>query len=127
MYPKDRRYTQEHEWVLKEGEAVKVGITHFAQDQLGDIVYVEVPEVGRTVAKGDVIGSIESVKAVSEIYAPVSGTIVAINEDLDGTPEIVNSDPHEGGWYCKLELGDASELEGLMDSEAYEGFVESSS
>lgn len=127
MYPKDRRYTKEHEWILREGDAATVGITHYAQDQLGDIVYVEVPEVGRQVSKGDVIGSIESVKAVSEIYAPVGGTIVAVNEDLDGTPEIVNSDPHGGGWYCKLELSDAAEIDDLMDAEAYGEFVESSS
>jgi len=127
MYPKDRRYTKEHEWILREGDAATVGITHYAQDQLGDIVYVEVPEVGRQVSKGDVIGSIESVKAVSEIYAPVGGTIVAVNEDLDGTPEIVNSDPHGGGWYCKLELSDAAEIDDLMDAEAYGEVVESSS
>jgi glycine cleavage system H protein len=127
MYPKDRRYTKEHEWVLKEDAAATMGITDYAQDQLGDIVYVEVPEVGKQVSKGDVIGSIESVKAVSEIYAPVSGTIMAVNEELDGTPEVVNSDPHGKGWYCKMELSDAGELEGLMDSEAYGQFVESSS
>lgn len=126
MYPDDRRYTKEHEWVLKEDDAATMGITDFAQDQLGDIVYVEVPEVGKQVSKGDVIGSIESVKAVSEIYAPVGGKIAAINEDLDGTPELVNSDPHGGGWYCKVELSDAGELDGLMDSAAYGEFVESS-
>jgi len=127
MYPKDRRYTKDHEWILREGEAATVGITHYAQDQLGDIVYVEVPEVGRQVAKGEVIGSIESVKAVSEIYAPVGGTIVAVNADLDGTPEMVNSDPHGDGWYCKVELAAPQELDDLMDAEAYGEFVESSS
>lgn len=125
MYPKDRRYTKEHEWVLQEGDTATMGITEFAQDQLGDIVYVEVPEVGKKVSQGDVIGSIESVKAVSEIYAPVGGTVAAVNADLDGTPELVNSDPHGGGWYCKLDLSDAGELDSLMDAAAYEEFAES--
>jgi len=125
MYPKDRRYTKEHEWVLQEGDTATMGITEFAQDQLGDIVYVEVPEVGKKVSQGDVIGSIESVKAVSEIYAPVGGTVAAVNADLDGTPELDNSDPHGGGWYCKLDLSDAGELDSLMDAAAYEEFAES--
>lgn len=127
MYPKDRRYTKEHEWILREGDAATVGITHYAQDQLGDIVYVEVPEVGRQVSKGDVIGSIESVKAVSEIFSPLSGTVAAVNGDLDGQPELINSDPHGGGWYCKIELSEPGQLEALMDAAAYEAFAEAAS
>jgi glycine cleavage system H protein len=126
MYPTDRHYTKEHEWVLVQDNAATVGITHYAQDQLGDIVFVEIPEAGKQVEKGEVIGTIESVKAVSEIYAPVSGKLTAVNDALDGTPETVNSDPHGDGWYCKLELADKGELEGLMDAAAYEEFVESS-
>ena len=125
MYPDDRRYTKEHEWVLMEGDTATVGITNYAQDQLGDIVYVEVPEVGKQFAKGDVIGSIESVKAVSEVYAPVGGTVLAVNEDLDGAPETVNSDPHGAGWYCKLKLSEPGEMDELMDAQAYAQFVES--
>ena len=125
MYPDDRRYTKEHEWVLGEGDAATVGISNYAQDQLGDIVYVELPEVGKEVAKGEVIGSIESVKAVSEVYAPLSGTVMAINDELDGAPETMNGDPHGGGWYCKMKPSDAGELADLMDAAAYGQFVES--
>jgi glycine cleavage system H protein len=126
MYPTDRHYTKEHEWVLVQDDTATVGITHYAQDQLGDIVFVEIPEAGKQVAKGEVIGSIESVKAVSEIYAPLSGTLTAVNDSLDGTPETINGDPHGDGWYCKLTISDKGELDGLMDADAYEKFVESS-
>jgi glycine cleavage system H protein len=126
MYPTDRHYTKEHEWVLVENDSATVGLTHYAQDQLGDIVFVEIPEAGKQVEKGEVIGSIESVKAVSEIYAPVSGTVTAVNENLDQAPETVNGDPHGDGWYCKLQVANKGELDALMDAAAYEEFVESS-
>jgi glycine cleavage system H protein len=125
MYPTDRKYTKEHEWILIEGNVGTIGITEFAQQELGDIVYVELPEKGKQVSKDDVIGTIESVKAVSEIYSPVSGTVVEANDALDEGPETVNQDPHGGGWYCKIELSDPTELEGLMDAEAYRQLAES--
>lgn len=118
--PGDRRYTKEHEWVAVDGETAAIGITDFAQSELGDIVYVELPETGKRVAAGDVLGTIESVKAVSEIYAPLSGEVVEVNSALDERPEIVNSDPHGEGWYCKMKLADPGELEALLDAAAYE-------
>ncbi len=125
MYPTDRKYSKEHEWIKIDGDTATVGITDFAQKELGDIVYVELPEKGKQVGKDDVLGTIESVKAVSEIFAPVSGTVVEANEALDGSPETVNEDPHEAGWYCKLQLSDPGELEGLLDAEAYRQLTES--
>ncbi len=119
MFPNDRRYTKEHEWVQSEGVAATVGITDFAQHELGDIVYVELPDIGRTVLSGEVLGTIESVKAVSEIYAPVSGTIAEVNNLLRDKPETVNLDAHGAGWICKLTLSKPSELDGLMDAAAY--------
>jgi glycine cleavage system H protein len=119
MFPNDRRYTKEHEWVQSSGGVATVGITDFAQNELGDIVYVELPEIGRAVTMGDVLGTIESVKAVSELYAPVSGTIAEVNTLLGDKPETVNKDAHGAGWICKLTLSKASELEALMDADAY--------
>jgi glycine cleavage system H protein len=119
MFPNDRRYTKEHEWVKVEGQIAVVGITDFAQNELGDIVYVELPEIGRTVAAGEVLGTIESVKAVSELYAPVSGTVTAVNAVLSEKPETVNTDAHGAGWICTLTLAKAGELDGLMDAAAY--------
>ena len=126
MYPTDRRYSKEHEWVLVEEGVATVGITDFAQDQLGDIVYVELAEEGRQVQPGDVLGTIESVKAVSEIYSPLAGTVTAVNAGLDVQPELVNSDPHGSGWYCKIELSDPEQVEGLMEAAAYEEFAQQS-
>jgi glycine cleavage system H protein len=119
MIPADLRYTKDHEWIRIEGDTGTLGITHYAQGELGDIVYVELPEVGKSVASGDVLGNIESVKAVSEIYAPVAGTVVAVNEALGTAPETVNGDPHGGGWICKLKLEAGADLSGLLDAEAY--------
>jgi glycine cleavage system H protein len=119
MFPNDRRYTKEHEWVQSAGGVATVGITDFAQGELGDIVYVELPEIGRAVAMGEVLGTIESVKAVSEVYAPVSGTIAEVNTLLSDKPETINADAHGAGWICKVTLSKASELDGLMDAEAY--------
>jgi glycine cleavage system H protein len=125
MYPSDRRYSKEHEWISVDGNSATVGITDYAQDQLGDIVFVELPEVDKSIQKGDVIGTIESVKAVSEIYAPVSGTVTEVNTLLDDKPETVNGDPHGVGWYCKVRLADTGELDELMDAAAYQDFATS--
>lgn len=123
MYSEKYHYTKEHEWLLVEGDQVTVGITHHAQDQLGDIVYVELPEVGESFDQGDEFGSVESVKAVAEVFMPVSGEISAVNENLEDAPESVNQSPHDDGWLIKVTLSDASQLEGLMNHEAYENFV----
>lgn len=118
--PKDLRYSEEHEWVKVEGERVRVGITDFAQHELGDIVFVELPEVGTEVSADDPFGSVESVKTVSELYAPVSGKVVEINEDLSDSPEFVNESPYEKAWMIVIEPSDLSELEKLMTPEQYE-------
>jgi glycine cleavage system H protein len=120
MFPNDRRYTKEHEWVRVEGGSATVGITDFAQKELGDIVFVELPEIGRVVTLGEVLGTIESVKAVSELYAPVSGTVSAVNTVLSDAPETVNRDAHEAGWICKMKLAQPLELDALMDAAAYD-------
>ncbi len=125
MYPTDRKYSKDHEWILIEGDTGKIGITDFAQQELGDIVFVELPDSGKQVERGEVLGTIESVKAVAEVLAPVGGTVVEVNDALDASPETVNGEPHGGGWFCKIELSDASELEGLMDAAAYEEFATS--
>lgn len=119
MYPTDWRYSKDHEWIRPDGESVRIGITDFAQQELGDIVYVELPETGREVKAGETLGTIESVKAVSEIYAPVSGTVESVNSGLDETPEVINSEPHEAGWYCTMRLADAAELGELMSADDY--------
>ena len=122
MYPEDLKYTSEHEWVRSPGEAagaVRVGITHFAQDALGDIVYVSLPEVGETLAPGASVGELESTKSVSDIYAPLAGTVEARNEALDQTPELVNSDPYGAGWLLRVRLDDPAAVDGLLDAAAY--------
>jgi glycine cleavage system H protein len=118
------RFTSEHEWIRCDGELATVGITDYAQNQLGDVVYVELPEIGRHVAKGAETAVVESVKAASEIYAPVSGEIAAINEALAGEPARVNADPMGEGWFLKLRLADPAELATLMDEDSYKRFVE---
>ena len=123
MYPDDLKYTQEHEWVRSPGEAegsVRVGITHYAQDQLGDIVYVSLPSVGEKVAAGSACGELESTKSVSDVYAPVDGEVLAVNETLDATPELVNSDPYGGGWLYELAPTDPGAVESLLDAAAYQ-------
>lgn len=122
MYPSDLKYTNEHEWVRLEGDTAAVGITDFAQKQLGDVVFVELPSVGTSVKQGDVFGTIESVKAVSELYAPVSGEVTEVNGDLTNHPEAVNSKPHET-WMIKIKLSNAGETESLLDSDAYNKLV----
>ncbi len=121
--PSHLRYTKEHEWVALEGETGTVGITDFAQRELGDIVYVELPAVGKAVTAGDVLGTVESVKAVSEIYAPLSGTVLETHEGLDEHPERVNQDPYGEGWICRLRLADASAAGQLLDAEAYRRLI----
>jgi glycine cleavage system H protein len=124
MYPEEYHYTKDHEWIKVDNDEAVVGITDFAQKQLGDIVYVELPEVGAVFEFHQSIGVIESVKAVSDIYSPISGEVVAINEELDGSPEMVNEDPHGKGWIVRLKLGDEIEIEKLMSATEYEKFLE---
>ncbi|RFU63810.1 glycine cleavage system protein GcvH [Peribacillus glennii] len=118
--PKELRYSEEHEWVKTEGDNVRVGITHFAQSELGDIVFVELPEVGDELTADQPFGSVESVKTVSELYAPVSGKVVEVNEDLNDNPEFVNESPYEKAWMVVIEPSDRSELDNLMTAEQYE-------
>ena len=122
MYPEDLKYTAEHEWVRQPGEhdgAVRVGITDFAQEALGDIVYVSLPEVGESVSAGSTCGELESTKSVSDVYAPVTGEVIARNEALDTTPELVNNDPYGGGWLFEVVPADADAVAGLLDHAAY--------
>jgi glycine cleavage system H protein len=118
-YPSGLRYTAEHEWVRVDGDTVRVGITSFAQEALGDVVYVSLPTVGDAVVAGDTCGEVESTKSVSDLYAPVSGEVSAVNGALDATPELVNSDPYGEGWMYELTVSDAGALDGLMDVDAY--------
>jgi len=125
MYPEDRRYTKEHEWVRLEGDRGIVGITDYAQEQLGDVVFLELPEVGRKLSPGEGFGTVESVKAVSELYSPVAGEVVEVNSALSQKPEVVNSDPHGAAWMIKVKLADPAAVAGLMDARAYQAYVES--
>jgi len=119
MYPDDLKYTSEHEWARTEGGRATIGITHYAQDALGDIVYVQLPEAGTSMSAGEVIGELESTKSVSEVYAPVAGEVVARNESLDATPELVNSDPYGAGWLFEIVPGSQEDIDALMDATAY--------
>ncbi len=120
QYPSDLRYTSDHEWVrVGEDGVVRIGITSFAQDALGDVVYVSLPAVGDTVTPGDSCGEVESTKSVSDVYAPLEGEVTATNEALDGSPELINSDPYGEGWMFELRLSDPSSVETLMDADAY--------
>lgn len=118
------KYTEDHEWILIDGDKAKVGITKYAAEQLGDVVFVELPEDGRNVNKGDDMAVVESVKAASDVYAPVSGIVTSINDTLEGEPETVNKDPEGEGWFVTLLLSDPDELEGLMDEAAYKAFCD---
>ena len=122
--PKDLRYSEEHEWVKLEDGKVRIGITHFAQSELGDIVFVELPQVGDEIKTDDPFGSVESVKTVSELYAPVSGKVVEVNADLEDSPEFVNESPYDKAWMIVVELSDASELDNLMTAEQYAAMIE---
>ena len=125
-FPKDLRYTEEHEWVRVDGSVATVGITEYAQDQLGDIVFLELPNPGTEFKAGDTLGTVESVKAVSDIYSPIAGKVIEANQALAGAPEQVNQDPY-GSWMVKLAIADAGELDELLDAEAYAKFVEEES
>ena len=117
--PEDARYTDDHEWVKKNGDVVRMGISDYAQDQLGDIVFVELPDVGSTFDKGEEFGTVESVKAVSELYMPMGGEVTAINEALADAPETVNSDPYDGGWMIEIKASDPAELEAMKSKADY--------
>ena len=123
-FPEDLKYTREHEWARLKGNRAVVGITEFAQDQLGDIVYVELPAVGDMVKKGESFGVVESTKAVSELFAPINGKVVEVNDPLSDAPEAINEDPYEEGWMIVIEPADPKDLEALMDAKAYKAFVE---
>ena len=125
MYPDDRRYTKDHEWVRVEGDLGTVGITDYAQKQLGDVVYVELPEVGRTLKEHETFGTVESVKAVSELFSPIAGEVVEANSALVQSPEAINADPYGKAWMIKVRLADPQAVAGLMDAAAYRKYVES--
>jgi glycine cleavage system H protein len=123
MYPDNLLYTKEHEWIKVEGKVGTIGITHYAQEALGDIVFIELPEEGEHFDAGDVLGTIESVKAVSDIYIPISGDIREVNTALEDRPELANSDPYGEGWICKVSIDVESELKDLMDADDYQEFL----
>ncbi len=118
-----RKFTEDHEWLVIEGDVATVGITDFAQEQLGDVVFVELPEVGKSFAQGDEAAVVESVKAAAEVYAPVGGEIVAVNELLNDDPALVNTSPMDKGWFLKIRIADAAELDAMMDEDAYKAFA----
>jgi glycine cleavage system H protein len=123
MYPTDYRYTKEHEWIKVTGATGTIGITDYAQHELGDVVFVELPALGAKITTGQVFGSVESVKAVSEIFAPVSGEVTEANVALSDTPETLNNDPHGAGWLIKIKLANSAEVSSLMDAAAYQAFI----
>jgi glycine cleavage system H protein len=123
-FPDGLKYSKEHEWVLVEGKTATIGITEYAQEELGDIVYVELPEVGEKVVKDDPFGAVESVKAVSDVYAPVSGAVLEINDVLPDSPETINDDPYGDGWMIKVEISDMDDLKDLMSADEYAEYVE---
>jgi len=122
-YPNEYRYTKDHEWVKVEGKTARVGITDHAQHELGDVVFVELPSVGAELKKGDNLGTVESVKAVGDIYAPVSGKIVEVNTALEGAPETINRSPHEEGWIALIEMNDPAEADSLLTASDYEKYI----
>jgi glycine cleavage system H protein len=121
--PSDLRYTDQHEWTRDDGDVVVIGVTFFAQDQLGDVVYVDLPSPGAEVSAGQAFGEVESTKSVSDLYAPISGTVVERNEELDERPELVNADPYGDGWMVSIRPSDRAELEGLLDADGYRGLT----
>lgn len=127
MIPKDLRYHSEHEWIRREGESAVLGITHYAQDSLGDVVYLELPKPDDSVSAGQEIGEVESTKTASPIYSPVSGTVTEVNDDLTDQPELVNQDPYGKGWIVKIRLSNPSEVDQLMDSGQYEAYLKEQS
>lgn len=127
MNPEDLKYSEEHEWLRLDGGTAIIGITHFAQDSLGDVVFVELPEVGADVKQFEKMGEIESVKAVSDLYSPVGGKVIEVNDSLTDSPELVNDSPYQDGWMLKVEVSDSSEIERLMSASEYDALVESES
>lgn len=123
MYPKDLKYDREHEWVRVDGDVAVIGISHFAQDQLGEVVYVDLPSAGDSLNAGETFGEVESVKSVSELFSPVSGEIVEVNEALGDTPETVNEDPYGDGWMVKIKIANTAEVDALMTADEYEAFL----
>jgi glycine cleavage system H protein len=124
MTPEGLRYTKDHEWARKDGEVVTVGITHYAQDQLGDVVFVELPAVGRTIQAGDTFGVVEAVKTVSDLYAPVGGEVVEVNGALAAEPGLVNQSPYENGWMIRIRPSDPAEVDSLLDAPSYSALLE---
>jgi glycine cleavage system H protein len=122
-YPREFRYTKEHEWISAQGDTATIGITDYAQHELGDVVFVELPAADATITAGKTFGSVESVKAVSEIYAPVGGEVTEVNAELHNKPETINSDPHGAGWLIKVKLASPAEVNSLMDATAYEAYI----
>jgi glycine cleavage system H protein len=123
--PEELRYSSDHEWASRDGDVVRIGVTDYAQDALGDVVFVQVPTVGADVKAGDAFGEVESTKSVSDVYAPVSGTVVEINEALADAPQALNEDPYGEGWICAIRMSDPSQLDDLLDAEAYRKLIES--
>lgn len=121
--PSDLRYSTDHEWVRLDGPIATIGITDYAQDSLGDVVYVEIPKVGTKVGSGDRFGEVESTKSVSDVYAPLSGVVVKVNEAVAASPELLNTDPYGAGWLCAIELADPSQVDALLDADAYRSLV----
>ncbi len=124
MYPEELRYSKDHEWIGVEGDRGRIGITDYAQNQLGDVVFLELPEVGRTLAPGEQFGTVESVKAVSELFSPVAGEVVEVNSELTSQPELMNEDPHGAAWLMVVRITDPATVKTLMDAKAYQAFVE---
>jgi glycine cleavage system H protein len=122
--PEQLRYSSDHEWVSRDGDVVRIGITDYAQDALGDVVFVQVPDVGAVVKAGESFGEVESTKSVSDVYAPVAGTVVEVNEALADGPQALNDDPYGDGWICTIRLADPAELDGLLDAAAYRALIE---
>jgi glycine cleavage system H protein len=125
MYPEELRYSKDHEWIRVDGDRGRIGVTDYAQNQLGDVVFLELPEVGQTLAPGDQFGTVESVKAVSELYSPVAGEVVEVNSELTSKPELINEDPQGEAWMIVVRVTDPASLDALMDAKAYQALVES--
>ena len=123
--PDELRYSTDHEWIRRDGDTVTIGITEYAQDALGDVVFVELPDMGTSVSAGESFSEVESTKSVSDIYAPVSGSVSEVNGELEGEPELLNNDPYGRGWICRITMSDPSELDALMDAGAYRSLTES--
>jgi glycine cleavage system H protein len=122
-YPSNFKYTKEHEWILVEGDKAKVGITDFAQKELGDIVFLDITSIGKEVKQNDIFGSIEAVKTVSDLFMPITGTVLSVNSNLDSDPQLVNSDPYGEGWMVEISISNLSEVEGLLTAEQYQDIV----